>query len=142
MTRESDIMHENGKFWVLRGKSCYSVMLEQQTHSESESSYTLDEDGLSIAIARCDYLANRAPGLEGFAKQLSYYMTEATSWVMEERRSYIERVIVKKLVEGLADMANWSPECAAEPGSSEIKKMYTEGLAFFTGKGFSSDGGN
>lgn len=57
--RESDIAYENGPAWVLRdtkGK-CYTVFLAGVTHSTSDSAYPLDADGLSIAVARCNYLA-------------------------------------------------------------------------------------
>ncbi|QCJ72219.1 hypothetical protein MNY66_16470 (plasmid) [Moellerella wisconsensis] len=142
--REKDIVHENGKFWVLRDKDAYCVMKSGVTHSVGDSAYALTKDGLSIAIARCDYLAGRAESteLEGFAKNLHFYMTEASAWLLKERREYIQRVIVKKLVVGLADMAKWSPECAEEPDSVELKQMYTEGLAFFTEKGFTAHGQN
>ncbi len=57
--RESDIMHERGSFWVGRerrnGGVQYTVYKTGFTHSVSDSAY-LD---LSIAIARCDYLAKR-----------------------------------------------------------------------------------
>ena len=55
--RESDILYENGNFWVMRGKGCYYVMRSGITHSESDSAYHFNDDGLSIAKARCDYLA-------------------------------------------------------------------------------------
>lgn len=59
--KESDIAHENGCFWVLKDakRGRYTVMRATSTHSESESAYRLDADGLSVAIARCDYLATR-----------------------------------------------------------------------------------
>lgn len=61
--RESDIVHENGKYWVWhrRGKApAYVVMRPHSVHtSESDSAYRTDADGLSIAKARCDYLASR-----------------------------------------------------------------------------------
>jgi len=57
--KESDIMHESGKFWVLKDTDCYHVMQNGVTHSTSDSSYELSDDGLSIAIARCNYLAKR-----------------------------------------------------------------------------------
>jgi hypothetical protein len=60
--RESDIAHENGAFWVLkdRAKKCYTVFRPNSPHaSESDSSYPLTENGLSLAIARADYLAKR-----------------------------------------------------------------------------------
>lgn len=57
--RESDIMHENGSYWVGRQKGAYVVYHAGITHSISDSAYTPDDDGLSIAKARCDYLAKR-----------------------------------------------------------------------------------
>ena len=59
MIKEKDIIHENGKYWVLRKKDAYYVMKIGITHSTSDSSYTPDDDGKSIAIARCDYLAKQ-----------------------------------------------------------------------------------
>jgi hypothetical protein len=58
--RESDIMHENGAFWVGRERDAYVVYRVGVTHSVSDSAYARDDDGLSIAKARCDYLAKRA----------------------------------------------------------------------------------
>ena len=54
--KEKDIMHENGKFWVLKNKEGFHVMISGITHSVSDSSYSQ----LDLAIARCDYLASRA----------------------------------------------------------------------------------
>lgn len=54
--KEKNIMHENGKFWVLKNKQGFHVMISGVTHSVSDSSY----EQLDLAIARCDYLANRA----------------------------------------------------------------------------------
>ena len=51
--RERDIEHENGNYWVTRQRGVYTVFVTGPTHSVSDSSY-LD---LSVAIARCDYLA-------------------------------------------------------------------------------------
>ena len=58
--RESDIMHEAGAYWVGRERSAYVVYCTGVTHSVSDSAYARTEDGLSIAKARCDYLAKRA----------------------------------------------------------------------------------
>lgn len=64
--RESDIMHDRGTHWVGRtGKvghlnASYTVYRAGATHSTPDSSYRQDTDGLSLAIARCDYLANRS----------------------------------------------------------------------------------
>ena len=60
--REQDIMHENGDYWVGRERQAYVVYKNGATHSTSDSAYRRDADGLSIAIARCDYLALRALG--------------------------------------------------------------------------------
>jgi hypothetical protein len=58
--RESDIMHENGTYWVGREHKAYTVYKTGVTHSTSDSSYARTKDGLSIAIARCNYLADNA----------------------------------------------------------------------------------
>lgn len=55
MIKEKDIMHENGKFWVLRKGGVFYVMVAEVTHSSSDSAY----EDLSLAIYRCDYLARR-----------------------------------------------------------------------------------
>lgn len=59
--KEADIAHENGKYWVLKDKqlNAYLVMVTGAVASHSDSAYSLDDDGLSIAIARCNYLAKR-----------------------------------------------------------------------------------
>lgn len=54
--KEKDIIHENGKFWVLKNKDGYYVMVCGTTLSTSESSYAQ----LDLAVARCDYLAKRS----------------------------------------------------------------------------------
>ena len=62
MIREDDIVHENGDFWVgrLRKERCYTVYRIGVTHSTPDSSYEMNPDGLSIAIARANYLAKRS----------------------------------------------------------------------------------
>ena len=57
--RESDIVFEVGKFWVLKSKHGYTVMRAGVTHSTPDSTYALNPDGLSIAVARAKYLASR-----------------------------------------------------------------------------------
>ena len=53
----SDIVHENPWAWVLRDKkrNCYTVFRTGITCSSSDSSYGLNEDGLSLAKARAEY---------------------------------------------------------------------------------------
>jgi hypothetical protein len=57
--KASDILHENKSFWVLKdkhqGKTSYTVMRNIGTHSESQDDVTYHD--LSLAIARCNYLA-------------------------------------------------------------------------------------
>ncbi|KGC71040.1 bbp45 domain protein [Burkholderia pseudomallei] len=67
MYREDDIVHENGKAWVLRDRpqKVYAVCVSGTTHSTVDSAYELNPDGLSIAIARCDYVANRIAQKQG-----------------------------------------------------------------------------
>ncbi|AAP48740.1 hypothetical protein SP6_1 [Salmonella phage SP6] len=57
MLKETQIKHENGKYWVLEvKKGMYQVMISGLTHSTCDSAY----NDLSLAIYRCDYLAKRA----------------------------------------------------------------------------------
>lgn len=59
--RVEDIMHESGSAWVLRDhkQDCYTVFVAGITYSTSDSAYALTDDGLSLAVARADYLARR-----------------------------------------------------------------------------------
>jgi len=59
MYQESQIKHENGSYWVLDTKRSYEVLAAGITHSVTDSAYSHDDDGLSIAIARCNYLARK-----------------------------------------------------------------------------------
>ncbi len=54
--QERVIKHEAGRYWVCDTGKTYAVMVAGVTHSESESAYSRTDDGLSIAIARCNYL--------------------------------------------------------------------------------------
>ena len=60
MIFESSIVHQNGEFWVLQNRTQYTVYRDGLTHGTADSSYTKNDDGRSIAIARCNYLAKRA----------------------------------------------------------------------------------
>lgn len=60
MTREKDIKHENKHCFVLDEKDSYGVYVSGITHATSDSHYAHTSDGLSIAIARCNYLARKA----------------------------------------------------------------------------------
>lgn len=57
--RERDIKHEAGSYWVLDTGKAYAVMVQGVTYSTSDSAYPRTPDGLSIAVARCNYLAAR-----------------------------------------------------------------------------------
>lgn len=57
--KESDIVHENGRVFVLREPGAYTVCISGPTHAISDSSYHRNADGLSIAVARANYLAGR-----------------------------------------------------------------------------------
>jgi hypothetical protein len=59
--KESSIQHEAGRYWVLDHKTGYSVMASGITHSIADSTYARTPDGLSIAIARANYLAKAKP---------------------------------------------------------------------------------
>lgn len=61
MTRESNIIHEAGAFWVCDADGQFTVYMDGLTHAKSDSSYPGTDDGKSLAIARCDYLNRRYP---------------------------------------------------------------------------------
>lgn len=63
--KETDIKHEAGKYWVLDTKRDYSVMVTGSTHSVTDSAYSRDNDGLSLAIARANYLNKRSTTMKG-----------------------------------------------------------------------------
>jgi len=52
-----NVVYEDGLAEVYREDDCYCVNWYGRHHSGFDSAYTLDEDGLSLAKARCDYLA-------------------------------------------------------------------------------------
>ncbi len=61
MLTEKQIIHDTGKFWVLKTKTGYEVMKNNITHSESDGiEYPLNDDGKSIAIAYCNYRTKRS----------------------------------------------------------------------------------
>lgn len=61
MDAERNIVHERGDYWVWRGvpERQYTVYRHDGTHAVADSSYPLDDDGKSLAIARCNYLGQR-----------------------------------------------------------------------------------
>ena len=50
-----DIVFESGNFWIARQATCYTVFKSEITHSVSDCSYPKDVNGLSLAIAYCQY---------------------------------------------------------------------------------------
>ncbi len=65
--RERDIIHESplGGFWVGRTRrpDSYTVYRIGVCASEPDSSYAFTEGGLSLAVKRCEYLAQRRAGV-------------------------------------------------------------------------------
>ncbi|HGH4743873.1 MULTISPECIES: hypothetical protein [Serratia] len=70
-------------------------------------------------------------------EQLKFYMTEASPELLEARREYIERVIVKKLRDGVEIQKTWSAEFASD--AAELIEAYRAGLEFFTERGFNTE---
>lgn len=70
MTQESDIMYDDNAFaWVLRDKPgrCYAVLRYNFTHSLTDSAFPLAPDGLSLAIARAQYIGRAERRKAGLA---------------------------------------------------------------------------
>ncbi len=61
MYKEKDIVHETRDYWVLKDRknNAYTVMCVGLTHSTGDSGYPQNDNGLSIAVARCNYLQRR-----------------------------------------------------------------------------------
>ena len=57
--KERDIKHEVGTYWVADTGDSYTVFKNEIWSSVSDSSYAHTSDGLSMAVARCNYLAKR-----------------------------------------------------------------------------------
>ena len=57
--KESEILYENGNHWVLKMRMGYATMRCGITHSTSLCVFPLTDDGLSLAIAYCDYQDKR-----------------------------------------------------------------------------------
>jgi hypothetical protein len=57
--RESNIVYQNGPFWVAKLSQSYTVYRDGATVAKADSSYPLTDDGRSLAVARCTYLAKR-----------------------------------------------------------------------------------
>lgn len=56
MLKESNIAYQNGDFWVMQLKGVFQVMMSGAVHAVADSAY----NDLSLAKARCDYLAKRS----------------------------------------------------------------------------------
>lgn len=54
--RETDILYQIGRYWVRRSASLYLIMIDGMTHATSDPIAYAD---LSVAIARCNYLARQ-----------------------------------------------------------------------------------
>lgn len=63
MLKESDIIFEDGNFWVTKYPNGYTVMQCNITHSTARQNFELSEDGLSLAIYYTTYLSKRYPKL-------------------------------------------------------------------------------
>ena len=57
---EKDIAHDRGSHWVADYGNAYTVMRSGLTHSTTVQSFARDRDGLSLAVAYCDHLADSA----------------------------------------------------------------------------------
>lgn len=59
MIKESDIIFEAGDYFVLKQGKQITVNKNVSTHSIVDSTYNNDNDGKSIAICRCKFLAKK-----------------------------------------------------------------------------------
>lgn len=55
--REQQIVYELGEYWVADANGQYTVYRNGATAARADSSYPRTPDGLSLAVARAQYLA-------------------------------------------------------------------------------------
>jgi len=58
MFEESDILHSNGKHWVMKHQGLYTVFKDGITHATSVGDCGWED--LSLAVAYCNYQAKRS----------------------------------------------------------------------------------
>lgn len=58
--KESPIVFDTGLFWVWKDSESYTVHKNGPMYSTHDSSYAPTPDGLSLAIARAEYLTKKA----------------------------------------------------------------------------------
>ena len=61
--KKSKLLHENGSFTLHDTGKDYTVFVNGSVYAVSDSVFAKSADGLSLATARCDYLAKRYPSI-------------------------------------------------------------------------------
>lgn len=83
---EQDIMYEVGNYWIGRQRNSYTVYRTGITSSVSDSHYARTDDGLSIAMARVNYLSGRNQAM--YDRHIIHFHMHSAS--LRRRRSHLD----------------------------------------------------
>lgn len=70
---------------------------------------------------------------------LMFYMTEASIELLNDRRVYLERVIIPRVEKGLELHRGWSESLRKKPDTIELISVSRSALKFFNDNGFVSN---
>lgn len=67
---------------------------------------------------------------------LMFYMNEASIELMNDRRTYLERVIIPRVEEGIKLHIGWSETLRNNPETIELISVFRSAIKFFNDNGF------
>ena len=70
---------------------------------------------------------------------LMFYMNEASIELLNDRRVYLERVIIPRVENGLELHRGWSESLRKNPDTIELISVFMSALKFFNENGFFSN---
>ncbi len=70
---------------------------------------------------------------------LMFYMNEASIGLLNDRRAYLERVIIPRVEKGLELHGGWSESLRDKPETIELISVFRSALKFFNENGFFSN---
>jgi len=70
---------------------------------------------------------------------LMFYMNEASIELLNDRRAYLERVIIPRVENGLDLHRGWSESLRKKPDTIELISVLRSALKFFNDNGFFSN---
>lgn len=135
--REDDIAFETEGFFVAKTKSPrgYTVFVPSGAAATSDSTYPLTEDGLSVAIARCKYLAKRGARLSRNGVRKEWKDSNASNIYADLEggvvRVFYNRRLRRWQIEGSADGTDlWVKNDELSFATAELAQEFAEANTF------------